>query len=136
MAKKKYAIAVRSYTPPNTWWGAAFLGRITGNYGFHTHWTTVHRQLRSECIGNFNPVFCTIGGQRRLVQSDKGDLSDPFRAEESYLESLFVVVPPELGAKMLLGRSIKPYNKFCAMVTGQDTLQNQDASKANPERLP
>ena len=51
---------------------------------------TIHRVLRAESIGNFNPVFCTYRGRRTLVHSDAGDLSDPFRANESYLNSLYI----------------------------------------------
>mgnify|MGYP001597326007 CR=1 FL=1 len=52
----------------------------------------VKRQLRSESIGNFSPVFCTFQGKQRLVKSRRGDLSDPFRREEDYLDSLYVEV--------------------------------------------
>jgi hypothetical protein len=56
---------------------------------------TIQRILRSEQIGNFCPMFCTYKGNTRcLVQSDAGDLSDPFRREESYETSLFIEVPP------------------------------------------
>jgi hypothetical protein len=51
---------------------------------------TIKRQLRAEQIGNFNPIFCTYQGKRILVQSDDGDLSDPFRREESYLKTLYI----------------------------------------------
>ena len=52
---------------------------------------TIQRKLRAEQIGNFNPLFCTYKGNKRtLVHSDKGDLSDPFRREESYLTKLFI----------------------------------------------
>jgi hypothetical protein len=53
---------------------------------------TVSRVLRAESIGNFNPIFCTYQGERTLVHSDAGDLSDPFRAEQSYLKTLFVEI--------------------------------------------
>jgi hypothetical protein len=52
----------------------------------------IKRTLRAECIGNFNPIFCTYKGKRTLVKSKAGDISDPFRREESYLASLFIVV--------------------------------------------
>jgi hypothetical protein len=41
-------------------------------------------------MGNFNPLFCTYNGKKYLVQSECGDLSDPFRREESWLEKLFI----------------------------------------------
>lgn len=53
---------------------------------------TIKRQVRAEQIGNFNPMFCTYQGQRTLVHSDCGDLSDPFRRDESYGKSLFIRV--------------------------------------------
>ena len=52
--------------------------------------------LCSEQIGNFNPLFCTYRGNRRtLVHSDKGDVSDPFRRDDSYLGSLFIALNEE-----------------------------------------
>ena len=54
---------------------------------------TVKRVLRAEQIGNFNPLFCTYRGNNRvLVQSQEGDLSDPFRREESYAQSFYIEV--------------------------------------------
>lgn len=52
----------------------------------------IKRVLRSEQIGNFNPFFCTYKGKRCLVQSRQGDVSDPFRREESYAETFFIEV--------------------------------------------
>ncbi len=52
---------------------------------------TIERAIRSEMIGNFNPFFCDYNGRRELLHSDAGDLSDPFRREQSYAESLFIV---------------------------------------------
>jgi hypothetical protein len=45
---------------------------------------TIKRKLRAEMIGNFNPFFCTYNRNEYLVKSDDGDLSDPFRRDESY----------------------------------------------------
>ncbi len=53
---------------------------------------TISRKPWLECIGNFNPMFCRYKGQRTLVHSDSGDLSDPFRREEGYLKTLFIEV--------------------------------------------
>ena len=53
---------------------------------------TINRVLRAESIGNFNPIFCTYKGKRTLVHSEEGDLSDPFRRDESYLQTLFIEV--------------------------------------------
>lgn len=51
---------------------------------------TITRKPWLEAIGNFNPMFCRYKGKRALVHSDNGDLSDPFRREESYLQTLFI----------------------------------------------
>lgn len=53
---------------------------------------TIKRAIRSEQIGNFCPLFCTYLGKQRLVKSEEGDLSDPFRRQESYAESFFIEV--------------------------------------------
>ena len=54
---------------------------------------SIRRVLRVEQSGNFNPVFCCYNGDNRaLVHSELGDISDPFRANESYLEKLFIRV--------------------------------------------
>jgi hypothetical protein len=52
----------------------------------------IKRKVWAEAIGNFNPVFCRYKGKRCLVQSEQGDLSDPFRREESYLSSLYIEI--------------------------------------------
>ena len=54
---------------------------------------TIKRKLRFEQIGNFCPAFATYKGKPYLVKSEEGDLSDPFRADQSYLASLFITVP-------------------------------------------
>lgn len=54
---------------------------------------TISRQIRSEQIGNFNPLFCTYKGNKRsLIKSDSGDVSDPFRREESYAKSFYIEI--------------------------------------------
>jgi len=53
---------------------------------------TIYRSLKSEAIGNFCPIFCTYLGEEYLVKSEGGDLSDPFRREESYTQTLFIEV--------------------------------------------
>lgn len=50
----------------------------------------VKRVLRQEAIGNFSPVFCTYMGSQRLVKSKKGDLSDPFRRNDSYIDEMYI----------------------------------------------
>ena len=54
--------------------------------------TTIYRVLRGKAIGNFNPMFCTFEGKSCLVESWKGDLSDPFRRTDDYLKELFITV--------------------------------------------
>ena len=53
---------------------------------------TVKRTLQAEAMGNFNPIFCQYNYKQYLVHSDEGDLSDPFRREESYLKTLYIEV--------------------------------------------
>lgn len=57
---------------------------------------TIQRVLRSEQIGNFNPIFCTHKGNKRiLVHSEAGDLSDPFRRSKEYADTLFIKLKKE-----------------------------------------
>jgi hypothetical protein len=51
---------------------------------------SIKRALRSEMIGNFNPMFCTYQGRKHLVQSTYGDISDPFRRTDQYLLRLYI----------------------------------------------
>jgi len=53
---------------------------------------TIRRVLVGEQMGNFNPVFCTYQEQRYLVKSTEGDISDPFRRDETYLKTLYIEV--------------------------------------------
>jgi len=53
---------------------------------------TIRRVLVGEQIGNFNPVFCTYQGKRYLVESAEGDMSDPFRRDETYFKTLYIEV--------------------------------------------
>ena len=53
---------------------------------------TIKRKLKFEPIGNFAPAFATYKGKEYLVNSFQGDLSDPFRANESYLTSLYITL--------------------------------------------
>lgn len=52
----------------------------------------IRRVLTQEACGNFVPVWCRYKNQRHLVQSAHGDLSDPFRRDESYLDALFIEI--------------------------------------------
>ena len=87
---QKATIQVRVYEPGQTRLGSERLGAIDGDYGHHQVKETIKRTLRAEAIGNFCPLFCAYNGRDYLVHSELGDLSDPFRAEESYLTSLFI----------------------------------------------
>jgi len=64
-------------------------GRILNG---HNIIKTIQRKPWMESCGNFNPIFCRYQGKRYLVKSDEGDLSDPFRADESYLQTLYIEV--------------------------------------------
>jgi CRISPR/Cas system-associated exonuclease Cas4 (RecB family) len=50
----------------------------------------VSRRLYSMAYGNFNPVYCRYQRNTYLVHSEAGDISDHFRADSSYLETLFI----------------------------------------------
>lgn len=52
----------------------------------------IHRKLFAEVLGNFNPIFCRYNKVKYLVQSEEGDLSDPFRRTDSYLNSLYIEI--------------------------------------------
>lgn len=52
----------------------------------------IFRVLSFEVCGNFNPAFCRYNKERYLVKSTCGDLSDPFRRDESYLEKLYITI--------------------------------------------
>lgn len=49
----------------------------------------ITRKLWTENIGNFNPIFCRYRGKKYLVESFEGDLSDPFRRDETYITGGF-----------------------------------------------
>ena len=51
---------------------------------------TISRVLTARACGNFNPIYCRFNSAEYLVNSREGDLSDPFRREESHLNSLFI----------------------------------------------
>ena len=52
----------------------------------------ITRVIWAEAIGNFNPFFCRYHRKKYLLQSREGDLSDPFRREESYADSFFIEI--------------------------------------------
>lgn len=45
----------------------------------------IKRVLIAKQVGNFNPIYCRYKGKLYLVNSVEGDLSDPFRRDETYL---------------------------------------------------
>ena len=90
--RKQYSIQVRKYQPEQSKYGSESIGKITGNYGKFDSVETIKRVLRAQQIGNFNPFFCTYKGKDHLVHSDDGDVSDPFRREESYANSFFISI--------------------------------------------
>lgn len=51
---------------------------------------TIKRKLWARAIGNFNPIFCRYNYKKYLVNSEAGDISDPFRRDETYLETLYI----------------------------------------------
>lgn len=86
MSTNKYAIQVRQY-------------KADGTFDVID---TISRKLWAEQIGNFNPLFCRYKGKRSLVESDAGDVSDPFRREESYANSFFIQPRDEQGKRVIL----------------------------------
>jgi hypothetical protein len=56
----------------------------------------IKRKIWAEQWGNFNPMFCRYQYKRCLVKSEEGDISDPFRREESYLTSLYIEIKDEI----------------------------------------
>ena len=94
MKSKLFSVQIRQYLPGQTSYGSVSMGQVNGNFGRFHHVETVRRTLRAEQIGNFCPLFCSYAGNgRRLVSSDSGDLSDPFRRTEKYAQTLFVELP-------------------------------------------
>jgi hypothetical protein len=90
--RKRHPIQVRKYAKGQTHHGGPQVGKITGNFGHHEVVETIKRTLQSQAIGNFNPVFCQYKGKEHLVHSEEGDISDPFRATEAYLKTLFITL--------------------------------------------
>ena len=50
----------------------------------------IKRVIKFESVGNFCPGYARYNGKQFLVKSDHGDLSDPFRANKTYLTSLYI----------------------------------------------
>lgn len=81
---KRYTIQVRQY-PKGT-------PKYQRYKAIYCVLETITRVMWAEAIGNFNPMFCTYKHKRTLVQSDEGDLSDPFRRDETYADTLYIEV--------------------------------------------
>jgi len=52
----------------------------------------IDRKIKSEMVGNFNPIYCTYHYKKYLVESTLGDLSDPFRRNGEYLKHLYITL--------------------------------------------
>lgn len=77
---KKQTIQVRNYNGKRYAFPAV-APELLGN---------ISRRVYSMACGNFSPVYCRYQRKTYLVQSEAGDISDPFRADASYLETLFI----------------------------------------------
>ncbi len=51
---------------------------------------TVERRIHTCQIGNFNPLFCWYGRKVQLVQTQDGDISDPFRVTAEMFDKLYI----------------------------------------------
>ncbi len=78
---KPQTIQVRRYLDGNSQYGSN---------NKHEVLETIQRKVYGDTLGNYNRFACRYHGKTHLVHSDKGDIGDPFRADESYLETLFI----------------------------------------------
>ena len=85
---KKKSIQVRAYGEGQSQYGSAELPGT--DQGLFADMGTILRRVYVDQVGNFNRCACRYKGRTFLVQSDAGDLGDPFRADESYATSLFI----------------------------------------------
>lgn len=66
--------------------------RVGANiYGGGKEIETIVRKIYVDVVGNFNRVACRYKGRTYLVHSEAGDIGDPFRANDSYLNRLFII---------------------------------------------
>ena len=92
---KTYPIQVRRFLPGFSSWHKNENGIVGNGVVAYVVSDTVHRTLRAEQIGNFCPLFCRYAKNPRvLVHSDAGDLSDPFRRDETYANTLWIKGEP------------------------------------------
>lgn len=61
---------------------------------------TITRKIYCDSVGNFNRLACRYKGRTFLVHSEAGDIGDPFRADESYLSSLFILAEKPCAWKL------------------------------------
>lgn len=50
----------------------------------------IARVISCEPLGNFNLFTCRYQCRTFMLKSEKGDLSDPFRVDKSYFDSLYL----------------------------------------------
>lgn len=86
----KLTIQVRRLLPEGKDYFLPGTAELNPNRGKYELAEIIKRKVWLEAIGNFNPMFCTYKGKRTLVKSDEGDLSDPFRCTENYLDTLYI----------------------------------------------
>jgi hypothetical protein len=48
------------------------------------------RKLYVDHVGNFNRVACRYAGKTYIVHSEAGDLGDPFRADATHFDCLYI----------------------------------------------
>ncbi len=85
---KPQTIQVRRYCEGQTMYGR--YGGPISDFGMHDVLETISRKLYVDSVGNFNRVACRYHGKTYIVHSEKGDIGDPFRADESYLTCLYI----------------------------------------------
>ena len=51
---------------------------------------TIRRKLYVDQVGNFNRIACRFVKKTYIVHSEAGDLGDPFRADTTYLNRLYI----------------------------------------------
>ena len=63
------------------------LGERRGTYEVVAY---IKRKVYVDQVGNFNRFACRFNRRTYCVNSDAGDIGDPFRADKSYLKSLYI----------------------------------------------
>jgi hypothetical protein len=52
----------------------------------------IHVPLKAEQTGNFSFIYCIYKRKKYWVESELGDIADPFRRTEEYLSKLYIEV--------------------------------------------